>query len=112
MVEGHSNLDELFAALADPTRRGIVARLADGPLTVGELAEPYDMSLAGVSKHVNVLDKAGLIRRRRRGRYIECALVPKRLKTVADWIGDYERFWNERLDKLEEVIEEHRRRKS
>lgn len=112
MVESNSNLDGLFAALADPTRRGIVARLANGPLTVGELAEPIDMSLAAVSKHVAVLDRAGLVRRSRRGRYIECALQPGRLKLVSDWVGDYEQFWNDRLDELEIVIEEHRRSRS
>jgi len=70
------------------------------------------MSFAAVSKHVNVLDRAGLIERNRRGRFIECALNPLRLKALSDWIGDYERFWDERLSKLEEVIKEHRRSKS
>jgi len=112
MVEHPNQLDSLFAALADPTRRGIVARLADGPCTVSELAEPFDMSLAAVSKHVNVLDRAGLIERSRHGRSIECSLNPLQLKTASEWIGNYEQFWNDRLDGLEEVIKEHRRSNS
>ena len=112
MVECSPALDSIFAALADPTRREIVTRLAAGPRTVGELAQPFDMSLAAVSKHVRVLDDAGLIERSRRGRYTECALNPLRLKQVSDWVGDYEKFWKRRLDKLEQVIDEHRRSKS
>jgi len=109
MVE-QKQLDSLFAALADPTRRAIVARLADGPMTVGEIAAPFDMSLAAVSKHVHVLDRAGIIDRNRHGRNIECALNAARLKPVSDWIGDYEQFWNERLDRLEQIIKENKRR--
>lgn len=109
MVE-QKQLDSLFAALADPTRRAIVARLAEGPMTVGDIAAPFDMSLAAVSKHVQVLDRAGIIDRHRQGRSIECTLNPAQLKPVRDWIGDYERFWNERLDKLAEIIKENRRR--
>jgi DNA-binding transcriptional ArsR family regulator len=112
MVEEEKHLDSLFAALADPTRRAIVARLATGPLTVTELAEPFDMSLAAVSKHIHVLDRAGVLKRDRQGRNIECSLNPATLKPVADWIGDYERFWNERLDKLAELIKENQRRRS
>jgi len=110
MVENKHHLDAVFAALSDGTRRAIVARLARGPHTVGELAEPFDMSLAAVSKHLNVLERAGLLDRVRRGRSIECVLRPRALKNAADWIGDYERFWNERLDSLERVIRKHRRR--
>ena len=89
-----------------------MARLATGPLTVTELAEPFDMSLAAVSKHIHVLDRAGVIDRNRQGRNIECSLNPTTLKPVADWIGDYEQFWNERLDKLAELIKENQRRRS
>lgn len=106
------NLDAVFSALADPTRRAIVAQLARGPRSVGELAEPFDMSLPAVSKHLDVLERAGLLERRREGRTIACALKPARLKPAADWIGDYERFWNERLDTLERVIKQRRRRKT
>ena len=96
MVEKKRHLDELFMALADPTRRAIVARLAAGSLTVGELAEPFEMSLAAVSKHLQVLDCAGLVDRHRQGRPIVCTLNPVELKTMSDWVGDYEGFWNER----------------
>ncbi len=109
MVE--QSLDTLFAALADPTRRAIVARLAAGPRTVGELAEPFDMSFAAVAKHVNVLDGAGLIAKERDGRRVHCKLRPRRLRPLADWIGDYERFWTERLDELDHVIRDIKRRK-
>ena len=111
MVE-RQHLNGLFAALADPTRRAIVAGLAAGPRTVGEIAAPFDMSLAAVSKHIHVLDHAGIIRRKRKGRSIRCELQPARLRPVADWIGNYEHFWNERLDKLEQVIKENKRKKS
>lgn len=110
MVE--QDLDSLFAALADPTRRAIVARLAEGPSTVGELAEPFDLTFAAVSKHVRVLDRAGLVTRTRQGRSMECVLEPGRLRPLARWINDYEKFWNERLDLLEEVIKDIKRRKT
>ena len=110
MVE--QNLDSLFAALADPTRRAIVARLAEGPKTVGELAEPFETSFAAVSKHVQVLDSAGLVSKQRDGRRILCTLQPDRLRPLATWVHDYERFWNERLDELEGVIRDIKRRKS
>lgn len=97
-------------ALADPTRRAIVARLAAGSSTVGELAKPFDMSLAAVSKHIQVLDRAGLVTRDRQGRSIVCSLNPAQLKTMSDWIGDYEAFWNDRLTKLEQVIKDSKRR--
>lgn len=110
MVE--QELDSLLGALADPTRRAIVARLAHGPRTVGDLAAPFDMSLAAISKHVHVLDRAGLVSRTRRGRSVECRLEPQRLRAVADWINDYEKFWNERLDELEAVIRKNRKKSS
>ena len=110
MVE--QSLDTLFSALADPTRRAILASLSAGPKTVGELAEPFDLSFAAVSKHVQVLGQAGLIAKRRHGRSIECTLQPERLRPLATWISDYERFWNERLDELETVIKDIKRRSS
>lgn len=112
MVESQQNLDNVFGALADPTRRDIVARLARGPRTVGELARPFDMSLAAVSKHVHVLARAGLVERNRRGRTIECSLNALQLKSAADWVGDYEKFWTDRLTELEAVIKGHRGSKS
>ena len=110
MVNQNSQLDQVFSALADPTRRAIVAELSTGPKTVTELAAPFDMSLAAVSKHLKVLDRAGLLARQRYGRSIECSLDAARLKAAADWIGDYEKFWNERLTQLEHVIKQKKRK--
>ena len=107
-----SQLDNIFSALSDPTRRAIVAALAEGPCTMSRLAEPFDMSLAAVSKHVDVLGRAGLVERKRHGRYIECSLNSASLKPVSDWVGDYERFWLDRLDNLEAVIREKRSKTS
>ena len=112
MVKYNRALDAVFAALSDPTRRAIVARLARGPRSVGTLAAPFDVSLAAVSKHLQVLERAGLVDRVRRGRNIECVLQPRRLKHVADWVGDYERFWTGRLESLEKAIREHKGRSS
>jgi DNA-binding transcriptional ArsR family regulator len=98
MVE--SQLDGIFAAIADPTRRAIVARLADGEATVGELAEPFEVSLAAVSKHVHVLRQSGLLTQRREGRVRRCRLVAEPLREADDWLADYRRFWDRRLDAL------------
>jgi DNA-binding transcriptional ArsR family regulator len=94
-------LSSTLAALADPTRRGILARLATGDATVGELAEPYDMSLAAVSKHLKVLEGAGLISRGREAQWRPCHLEAKPLKAVAEWVDDFERFWTRNLDSLD-----------
>lgn len=112
MVEYQARLDDVFGALSDPTRRAIVAELARGPRTVMRLAEPFDMSLAAVSKHVDVLGRAGLVERKRRGRFVECSLNAANLKPVLDWVGNYEQFWLDRIDKLEAVIREKRRKTS
>jgi DNA-binding transcriptional ArsR family regulator len=97
-------LDLAFAALADPTRREIVQRLARGPALVTELAEPFAMSLNAVSKHLKVLERAGLVRRSRSGREHHIALDAEPIRHIARWAGGYERFWNQRLDKLEAVL--------
>jgi DNA-binding transcriptional ArsR family regulator len=99
-------LDVLFNALSDPTRRALVATLARGPRTVGELAEPFDLTLAAVSKHLKVLGRAGLVEQRRHGRKVECALRPERLRPIADWVTDYETFWSDRLAALDRVVRE------
>lgn len=101
-----SNLDLAFAALADPTRRRIVARLTRGELRVTDLALPFAMSLNAVSKHVKVLEGAGLVRRRREGRehYLRLRAAP--LREVARWTSQYERFWNQRLDALGAFLEQ------
>ena len=95
------NLDHVFGALADPTRRAILARLALGEVTVGELAEPFDMSLPAVSKHLRVLEEAGLIRKDKVAQTRPCRIEPETLKAVDTWLEDYRRLWNESLDRLE-----------
>lgn len=105
MVEYTSQkLDTIFHALADPTRRGMLAMLMAGPQTVSDMAEPYDMSLAAASKHIKKLEAAGLIEREIKGRVHHCRLAPKELKAAAEWLRRYEVFWNERLDALEEAL--------
>ena len=99
-------LDATFTALADPTRRGILAALKLGEKPVSELAAPYQMSLAGAAKHVSVLARAGLIERRKVGRQQLCRLKPERLKEASEWLGQWERFWINRLDALEAAIRE------
>ncbi|WP_426661215.1 ArsR/SmtB family transcription factor [Rhodanobacter aciditrophus] len=103
-----SNLDLAFAALADPTRRRIVARLTRGELRVTDLAQPFAMSLNAVSKHVKVLEGAGLVRRRREGREHYLRLHAAPLREVARWTSQYERFWNQRLDALGEFLNQHK----
>jgi DNA-binding transcriptional ArsR family regulator len=95
-----SVLDGVFAALADPTRRSVLDRLARGPLSASELAEPHGMSLTGFMKHLAVLEAAGLIARAKEGRVVRCALAPAALRDAAAWLATYEPFWNQRLDAL------------
>ena len=90
-----------LSALADPTRRAILARLANGEASVSELAEPFDMSLVAVSKHLKVLEKAGLISKGREAQWRPCRLEPKPLRQVDDWLENYRQFWNDNLDRLE-----------
>ena len=97
-------LSETFSALADPTRRAILARLASGEATVGELAEPFAMSLPAVSKHLKVLEHAGLIRRGREAQWRPCRLEAAPLRDAADWIEAYRRFWEESFDRLGEYL--------
>ena len=107
-----SALDLAFAALSDPTRRRIVARLTRGETRVSDLAQPFDMSLNAVSKHLKVLEKAGLVRRERLGREHYMRLRAAPLKEVARWTAQYERFWNQRLDILERLLREEDERKA
>ena len=103
------NDDELsltFAALADPTRRAILARLAQGEATVLELAEPFRLSLPAVSKHLKVLQRAGLISQGRRAQWRPCRLEPARLKDVSDWVDHYRGIWEERFGRLDEYLRE------
>jgi DNA-binding transcriptional ArsR family regulator len=93
-------LSRTFAALADPTRRAILARLSEGEATVGQLAEPFSMSFAAVSKHLRVLESAGLVRRGRDAQYRPAKLDARPLAAASEWIGDYARFWAESFDSL------------
>ena len=99
-------LDRTFAALADPTRRAILARLTSGEASVTELAAPFEMSLPAVSKHLKVLERAGLIARGREAQWRPCRLKAAPLKDIADWVGEYRRFWEERFERLDEYLRE------
>jgi DNA-binding transcriptional ArsR family regulator len=99
-------LDRIFFALSDPTRRAIVGRLAARPSTVGELAEPFSISAPAVSKHMKILEGAGLISRQVEGRRHHCTLNPQALGEAQDWLSYYRDFWEARLDELESFLEE------
>jgi DNA-binding transcriptional ArsR family regulator len=103
-------LSATFAALADPTRRAILARLASGETSVTELAAPFDISLPAVSRHLKVLEGAGLIERGREAQWRPCRLQASPLKGVADWVEHYRRFWEERFDRLEGYLRELQRK--
>jgi DNA-binding transcriptional ArsR family regulator len=104
MTTADSRIDDTFTALADPTRRAIVARLAWGDATVNELAAPFEMTLPGISKHLKVLERCGLISRTRSAQFRPCHLEREALDAVADWIGENQRIWSERFDKLGEHL--------
>ena len=99
-------LSATFAALADPTRRAILARLASGERSVTELAEPFDMSLPAVSKHLRVLERAGLIARRREAQWRHCRMEGAPLKQVAEWAEHYRQIWEGRLDRLDRYLQQ------
>ncbi len=101
-----AGLDATFTALADPTRRAILARLATGERTVGELAEPFDVSLPAISKHLRVLERAGLLRQERDGRIRRCQLSVRPLRDANRWIDRYRRHWEERFQRLDALLEE------
>ncbi len=100
-----SNLDLVFRALGDQTRRALLARLSDGSAMVTELAEPFDMSLPAVGKHLRVLERAGLITRKIDGRVHRCALSAQPLKRADDWLQHYEQFWSESLNSLSDYLQ-------
>ncbi|HTP75594.1 MAG TPA: metalloregulator ArsR/SmtB family transcription factor [Rhizomicrobium sp.] len=100
------HLSATFSALADPTRRAILARLALGETSVSELAEPFDMSLPAVSKHLKVLEHAGLISRSREAQWRPCKIEPEALKDVDSWLEDYRKLWNERFDRLDDYLKQ------
>ena len=97
-------LSQTLAALADPTRRALLARLADGEASVGELAEPFELSLQGVSKHLKVLQRAGLISKGRRAQWRPCRLETRPLEEVADWLSHYRHLWDDRLGRLDDYL--------
>ena len=105
-VMAQDRLSTTFAALADPTRRAILARLALGETSVTELAKPFEMSLPAVSKHLKVLERAGLIVRGREAQRRPCRIEPAALKDVDDWLERYRQLWEERLDRLEDYLRE------
>lgn len=108
MVE--QRLDTTFAALADPTRRGMLAALTKGERSIGDLAEPYQMSFAGAAKHVSVLERAGLIERRKAGRQQLCRLKAEPLAEAEAWLRQWHQFWSASLDRLEAMIAEEQER--
>jgi DNA-binding transcriptional ArsR family regulator len=99
-------LSNTFAALADPTRRAILARLATGEASVTELAQPFDMSMPAVSKHLKVLERAGLIARGREAQWRPCRIEAGPLKDISDWVEDYRNIWEQRLDRLDAYLRE------
>jgi DNA-binding transcriptional ArsR family regulator len=101
----HSSVDRTFAALADPTRRGVLERLGNGSATITELAEPFGISLTGMKKHVRVLEDANLVATKKVGRSRRCTLGPQRLEDVQEWIHTYRRMLEERLDRFGELLE-------
>ena len=101
-------LDRTFGALADPTRRAILARLASGEASVTELAEPFEMTLPAVSKHLKVLERAGLIARSREAQWRPCRIETLPLREVDEWLGRYRRLWEQRFDRLDDYLKELR----
>lgn len=106
MVTNSEQLDLTFGALADPIRRAILARLAEGEATVGQLAEPFEVSRPAISKHLRVLERAGLVHRARDGRLSRCELDAEPMRVAADWVAQYRQFWESQLDSLARYLEE------
>jgi DNA-binding transcriptional ArsR family regulator len=111
MSPRNDRLDTTFAALADPTRRAILARLTQGEATVNELAAPHDMSLPAISKHLKVLERAGLVVRGRDAQRRPCRLAAEPLREVAEWTDAYRRHWEESFDRLDEYLKDLQKRK-
>jgi len=109
MVNNGDRLSATLAALSDPTRRAILARLALGETAVGELAQPFDMSLPAISKHLKVLERAGLIARGREAQRRPCRLQAAPLQEVSEWVATYRQFWEQRLDRLEAYLQKAQR---
>ncbi len=111
MVNNTGGLDAVFSALADPTRRRIVERLARGPMTVGELGAGFSISQPGISKHVRVLEECGILRRDVIGREHRCSLSPKVIRSASAWMERQYAFWNSTLDRLGDILDEPSKRK-
>jgi DNA-binding transcriptional ArsR family regulator len=111
MVTNSEGLDLTFAALADSTRRAILARLARGESTVGDLARPFEISRPAISKHLRVLERAGLVRRTRDGRLSRCGLNASPMRDAAEWVEEYRQFWESQLDALARFLENEERKK-
>lgn len=105
-------LSQTFQALADPTRRAILARLAEGAMTVTEIGEPFDISLPAISKHLRVLEKAGLVRRGKAAQWRPCELDAAPLRDVASWIEKYRKYWTDNFDRLDAYLQELQKDKS
>ena len=108
MVEQLAELNAVFGALSDPTRRSMLLALRSGELSVGQLAAPFEMSLAGAAKHVQVLERSNLVRRRKQGRTYYCSLNQEAFLAAQGWFQQYSEFWNRRFDKLTELLDEER----
>lgn len=107
MVTNNDQLDQTFAALADPTRRAILSRLAEGESTVGDLARPFEISRPAISKHLRVLERAGLVKRARDGRLSRCGLDAAPMRNAAEWVEEYRQFWESQLDALARFLEQN-----
>ena len=112
MVYSARTLDTVFGALADPTRRAILARLAAGPITIGELARPFPVTLPAIGKHLTVLERARLVERWRDGRVRRVRLCPAAMRGVSLWLDDYRRLWDRQLDRLAAYLDEPRVRRT
>jgi DNA-binding transcriptional ArsR family regulator len=104
-------LTDVLSAISHPTRRAIIRRLANGPARFLDIAEPFDVALNAVTKHLKLLERAGLIEREKRGREVFISLRPEALRLVADWVHEYERFWNEKLDEFQGYFKQQKRNK-
>ncbi|NKC00750.1 MAG: metalloregulator ArsR/SmtB family transcription factor [Pseudomonadales bacterium] len=102
-----TNLDSVFQALADPTRRAVIQQLASGPASVSSLAEPFSMAMPSFMKHLDVLQAAGLVSSQKQGRVRTCQLNPNAMSDAEDWMGEQKRFWEARLDALAHYVEDH-----
>jgi len=106
------HLTDVLSAISHPTRRTIIARLANGPARFLDIAEPFEVALNAITKHLKLLERAGLIERKKRGREVFISLRPEPLRLVAEWVHEYERFWNDKLDEFEKYFKQKKRSKN